>query len=288
MEYKTPPEKTGSASRRLFDPFYLLIVFLVFVLFSWAARADTYNFYFEPKNKGAKPAAQVPEEEPPPPVVSPAPTSSAGPGMQQPVIINNNISVPNTFSYPQPAVAPSSPAATAAIPSEDTPTASATAEVYPLPEKSRKWSLSLAAMGSASSSSTSISSPSLGTVTNEMKHKLSGVLVSVAYRLSGGLEARLFGGAYEESGLNASSQGSLIAGFDMDFLPFRFGWGGMNFVELGFLIGASTMNAAPGNIASLHGGLRANCNLSQNWCVTAGIRANLGAATGEIGIVMHL
>jgi hypothetical protein len=295
MEYENP-QATRSESRKLIDPFYLLIIFLVFVLFSWAARADTYNFYFEPKNKGAKPAAQVQEDETPtpqpeptaqPPAVSPAPTYSASPSQsQQPVIINNNVSVPNHFSYPPPASAPAA-APAAVAPSEEAPSPSSTAEVSPPSEKSKKWSLTLSAMGS-SSSSTSSTSSTLGTVTDEMKQKLSGVLVAAAYRLSAGLEGRLYGGAYEESGLNSSSQGHLIAGLDLDFLPFRFGWGGMNFLELGFILGASTLNAAPGNIASLHAGLRGNLNLSQNWGFTAGIRANLGAATGEIGIVMHL
>ena len=115
---------------------------------------------------------------------------------------------------------------------------------------------------------------------------MGGGAIGIAFFPTRGLGLNLWGGSYDAG---RSSLGRGFAGADLELLPLRVSLGKWeNAIEGGILLGASTLRAAHGNVATAHAGARIAFNLGDTFSVTAAGRANLGYLMGEAGIAVHL
>ncbi len=245
----------------------LVLSSFIFATISWSARADTYNFFFEPKKKGA--AVEEHEEGMPTPV-PPVTTTTAAP-QGQPIIINNNLSAPTVTPSPSPMPVPMAPS--------PAPAQNLVGEF----DLGGKWGLEFSG----------ISTPKPDLIAQEdysvhyTKPKVAGLMLSLTYRVLPALGARLYGGIFRRVAKEGNSDELPLFGADADFYPVRFGWAPVNFIELGLLAGVNNIGSEASRLSG-HVGIRANANLSQAFGVTGSVRLSTSFVVAEFGLVSRL
>lgn len=223
------------------------------------ARAATYNFYFynNDRDPGAKP---------------PTVTVSDGKGREDEIL-------------PQPE-APSS-----ALPASE-PSGKSVAKVSDrdlesdLRPKGRGFRLSLGGVmlqQSSQSQAASYYSTYYGTSSVPAQY---GGMVSLGYHFTQSVGVTLFGGSLTSS---ADPFSQLFGGGELELLPIRLSVGRLeDLVELGGLVGLSTLSPADTNKFSGHVGARLNINLGREWAVTSVARLNLAYQMYEAGLVFRM
>lgn len=237
---------------------------------SLAARADTYNFHFPSKGKPdadestATQAAAAPTAPATPTVQSLSATLPTGSGAGTPIVINNT----NNVGY--------APAPVAAAP-------------VPAPVASQSVAVTA---GEASPSSDALRWHfGVTTIFSNTPRKWGGRdnpvggQVTLGYRFTRGIGLNFYGGLREIS----SSQWHL--GADLEALPFRIHYQGVDALELGFLVGLSNAlgySAYGDPKIAPHAGLRANVNFGDRFGITASGRANPDYWMLEAGLITRL
>jgi len=107
-----------------------------------------------------------------------------------------------------------------------------------------------------------------------------GSTINLGYFVTRGLVLNAFGGAYEKAGFGGAETEVRLISVSLG----RFD----NVIDLGMMLGGSSLGAVSGNAASMHAGLRANLNFGDQWGFTAAIRGNLGYVMAEGGLAIHL
>lgn len=80
----------------------------------------------------------------------------------------------------------------------------------------------------------------------------------------------------------------LYGGFELEITPIKFNFFGFkDALEIGGMVGISTLAAAQGNVASAHLGLRAGWNFGERWLLSANVRGNAGFVSGDAGLGMR-
>jgi len=280
---------TQTAIRTLFGYKWRTLVIastLIYLMLSVAANADTYNFFFDGKNKKKPGAAATTEDnqeesaeeakkedakkEEEKKAEAPATTPQSqsnqvtvGTPPQQPIIINNN----NTMT---------APTAPAPLPASTT---ASSEETVLYKEKISRWRLGVSTIYSGEDAVRASNGIVLGSGT------MYGGLVSLGFQMSRAFGLNLYGGAKLVEG-----SGTLKphAGLDLELMTFNRSRVDLNIIDVGLLVGGSTAAAAHGNIGSLHAGARVNINFNPSFGITAVARGNAGYYLLEAGFITRL
>ncbi len=267
---------------------WVALVCLFIMGMSVSAYSDTYNFFFKKgkKQESQKQSSEEEEEggdgeESKPQVAnSPAPTAAQGgqavtANGKSPIVINNYNQNNNGVPSPKPDIAQASE------PSLPEKLSNQLHTFLTRPERERSpWKLTLAVpVINGNRTYTYYNGQTETTGSYRSTHW--GALVGLGYNFSQGLAANLYGGA----GLDYK----WMAGLDLELIPFRIPVSEtLNILELGFIVGGSTLAAAPGNIGSLHGGARISVNPSNQFGLTGSVRGNLGMWIAEVGLTTRI
>lgn len=97
-----------------------------------------------------------------------------------------------------------------------------------------------------------------------------------------------FGGGFGQNYLNGNDT-RFFGGAELEVTPIRITVGRIdNLIDIGGLLGVSTIDADEDNWISPHAGLRMNLNLGNRWSLTTTSRFNASYAMGELGIAIRL
>lgn len=247
--------------------------------------ADTYNFNFSKPSKSKKgPQVEVEEDEEtaedkPREAVKEKKTEETVASDRAPIVIHNNNSI--------------------AMPPTATPVEAPKAEAKPEPravETSSALSSTEATVTIADSSSPSPWRLGLLSAVSKDVGPNNGYQynllppapelsfgVSLAYAITRALALNTYASFGEYHGNQ-----KLYGGAEIEFLPVRWQLSKWDPIAFGILFGGSTLAAAPGNLGTLHAGLRLNINPIKELGITGALRGNAGYMSVEFGVTVRL
>lgn len=233
------------------------------------AKSDTYNFYFAKPKKQSEPARVVPPKEeaaapddglPPAPEYLPGEgPATSGTEAKASIVINNN----NNVTVPQVSAPP---------PVEVATSASSEAVIQARPNEDRThWRFGAGVLMAP------------GATRLDGSGAETGAVISLGLDFTRWFGVNLYtGGLVYNSG---SPEMHFYGGTDLEIRPFRISIGKLDVLELGLLVGGSTVVADYENWGSLHAGGRATLSFDKHFGITVAARANLGTVLFEGGLV---
>lgn len=112
-----------------------------------------------------------------------------------------------------------------------------------------------------------------------------GVNLELAWTPSRDIGINFFVGGLHQGTFVNDGGTLLLGGAEIEWTPIRISIGRIeNMVDVGFLLGASSLAAAPDNWVSAHTGTRIALNLGEDWSALATGRINLGFVSGQVGL----
>lgn len=244
-------------------------------LFTINAYAGTYNFYFSDKNKKHKEEAvetdaenESDEQESKQPASNDPVKTAAS---QQPIIINNVNNNDNTnknvVGQPVPqSTGPSAVPAVASVSPAAPEPPSFSEAVVERPSRPNKFRFRLAG----------------GHMNQKVDRYVGTIGFGVQIAKTFAIDA--YGGGLMGSNMNQKIQP--YAGIDLTWTPFRLSFTeSWDILQVGFVLGGTTLQARSDNVGTLHGGFAANLSLGPNFSLFSTLKANLAYVGIEGGIV---
>lgn len=112
--------------------------------------------------------------------------------------------------------------------------------------------------------------------------------VNLGYFFNREFGINAYGGGLGQNFVSGNSQ-HFFGGAELEVVPIRISVGRIdNLIDLGALLGVSTLEADEDNWISPHAGIRMNLNLGSRWALTTTTRFNASYAMGELGIAIRL
>lgn len=277
--------------------FYVSISGLMLVAMSGNAYGDTYNFFFDKsKKKGAQQEAPEQQQEQdeqsneasPAPDTSPAPTQPIQGSSSAPIVIHNNVSVPNTMQQPAPApiIAPE-PEPVSSVQESRESNAAVNAAYLPPPTRRSRWKVGVSAFALSdrahfdSFAEEADYYRDIYSNTNYVSSK-AGALVNFGYRVAPAFAFNAYVG-------DVGSK-KVLVGFDGEWLPLRLDVGSFDLLEISGILGATNIVGPSGysQTALLHVGARVNVNLGPAFTLTTSGRVNKSYAIAELGLALNI
>jgi hypothetical protein len=264
---------------------YTAWVLVISMGLSTGVFADTYNFNFSKPSKSKKgPQIEVEEdeesaEEKPKESAKEKKTEETVASDRAPIVIHNN----NSIAMPPTATPVEAP------------------RVEPKPEPRAEETSSALSSTEATVAIAESSSPSawrlglLSAVSKDVGHNSGNKYnllppapelsfgVSLAYSITRALALNTYASFGEYHGNQ-----KLYGGAEIEFLPVRWQLSKWDPITFGILFGGSTLAAAPGNLGTLHAGLRLNINPIKELGITGALRGNAGYMSVEFGVTVRL